>query len=167
MSNAVRIQRFFPLNSEKLFSYFVEKDLLERWYAPAEMTIIVKEFHPLAGGRYSYYLRGKQGLWTCEGTFREVAPYSSITMFDSFLIDPSGNVQLSNIDSKFHFESAPGGTKMLLEQTGFFSNEAATTSETSWQQRLSYLSGLIDDEVSGNVEEAQPRTNHKTETHFQ
>ncbi|HXH74189.1 MAG TPA: SRPBCC domain-containing protein [Bacteriovoracaceae bacterium] len=166
MSNAVRIERFFPLDSKELFSYFVEKDLIERWFAPAEMTLIMREFHPLSGGRYSYYLRGKQGLWPCEGTFREVKPYDTIIMFDAFLIDPEGNVQLSNIDTHFKFIEGTDGTTLSMTQTGFFNSEAESAAEISWNQRLSYLSGLIDDEVKGNLEEPQPRTGHKTETHI-
>lgn len=157
MSNAVRVERFFPINTQRLFDYFTRQNLLERWMYPDDMVVKFKSFDPLVSGHYLYELEGKNGSWIYEGDFVEIVFPSIIVMLDRKITDPQGNVEAMNIETRIDFYPNNEGTKIWLFQKGFFNKEAAYASETVWQQRLSNLASLIDDEVSGNVEEAEPR----------
>lgn len=157
MSNAVRIQRFFPIKTHRLFEYFVQQKLLERWMYSDDMVVKFRRFDPVVSGHYLYEMEGKNGSWHYEGEFLEIVFPSIMVMMDRKITDPQGNVEGLNIETRIDFYPNNEGTKIWLFQTGFFNKEAAYSSETSWQQRLTNLVSLVDDEVRGNVEEAEPR----------
>ncbi len=156
MDYSVRIQRFFPIKNTQLFEYFVHKDLLERWFNPIDMVVRFYKLDAVTGGHYHYVLLGKEGEWSCEGKFLEVETPYGIVMQDRRLLDPRSNTVTTNITTEIEFHGTGEGVRLNLVQIGFFNSEAASASKTGWEQRLSYLAGIVDMDASGKIVKADP-----------
>jgi uncharacterized protein YndB with AHSA1/START domain len=59
--------KFFPLDSESLFKFFSQPELLEKWSAPDGMTLKLPVFDFKVGGKYKYIHSSSNG----EGVSRQ------------------------------------------------------------------------------------------------
>lgn len=139
----INLNKFFPVDKDKLFKYFSQKDLVEKWQAPTGMTLKLPQFEARAGGSYRYEHTGQDGLYVCEGNFKEFVPGERIIQFDRFIRDPKGKNIFENLQTTIDFQEKAGGTEVRIRQTGFTTDEQAKMCQDGWDQSFELLSQLV------------------------
>ncbi|WPU64311.1 SRPBCC family protein [Peredibacter starrii] len=147
MANEVNMTKFFPIDSETLFNYFVQPNLIEQWAYPEGMTLKIPEFDAKVNGRYRYEHTGKDGQYLCTGHIKELVPGKKLIQFDEEIKGPDGKTLYQNLESGVEFFSKPGGTEIRLYQRGFEDEEGAVECEQGWQQSLDHLSDIVGKEA--------------------
>ena len=148
MRNNMDVQRFFPIDSERLFSFFTKKELMEQWAAPTGMKLKLPIFEARTGGQYRYEhtdLNG--GMYVCEGEFKEVIPEEKIVQLDRFIKDPQGKLLDENLECIITFDSKFGGTEVHISQKGFKDEKSADQCLEGWAQCLDKLSQFVNRET--------------------
>ena len=141
------VTKFFSIDAKRLFDYFTQAELLEKWSAPEGMTLKIPVFEARPGGRYRYEHTSKDGVYVCEGFVKEIIPEKKLVQQDEYIKSPKGEELGKNLECTIDFESMPGGTEVRIETTGFDKKEFADECETGWTQCLDKLSDLISNEV--------------------
>lgn len=139
----INFNKFFPVPKERLFNYFAKRDLVERWQAPNGMTLKLPKFEARAGGTYRYEHTSKDGVYTCEGSFKEFNPGERIVQFDEFIRDPKGNTLSENMETIIDFQEKPGGTEVRLKSSGFANEEQTQMCQEGWEQCFEQLADLV------------------------
>lgn len=145
--NDINLTKFFPIEKERLFNYFADKNLVEKWQVPPDMTLKLPKFEAREGGAYRYEHTSKDGLYVCEGNFREFKPGERIVQFDKFIRDPKGNNVFENLQTTVDFESKAGGTEMRIRQSGFKNEEQSQMCRDGWDRSFELLTELVNQEV--------------------
>lgn len=156
MNNGVDIRRFFPMDSERLFDYFMKPELQEKWAAPSGMTLKLPTFDARPGGAYRYEHTGAEGKYVCEGTFQEIIPQEKIVQLDHFVKNPRGETMYENLESSIEFEPKFGGTEVHIHQSGFDKQEDADGCFEGWTQCLDKLSQFVNQETGFGASGSTP-----------
>lgn len=143
----VKFNKFFPLEKERIFNYFAKKDLVEKWQAPSGMTLKLPKFEAREGGAYRYEHTSKDGLYVCEGNFKEFKPGERIVQFDKFIRDPKGDTILENLETTVDFQAKTGGTEVRIRQSGFTNDEQYQMCQEGWDKSFELLTDLVNKEA--------------------
>lgn len=143
MANEVNMTKFFPVDSNNLFKYFVQPNLLEQWCYPEGMSLKVPEFDAKANGRYRYEHTAKEGRYVCSGYIKELIPGKKLVQFDEVIKGPDGKKLWENLENGIELIPKPGGTEVRVYQRGFENEEGALECEQGWRQSLDHLSDLV------------------------
>lgn len=143
MSNEVKINKFFPIPVEKIFKYFVEPNLLEKWAYPEGMGLKVTQFEAKVGGRYRFEHTASNGLYVGTGYIKEIIPFKRLVQVDELITGPGEKKLFENLESTLEFGSQFDGTEVILVQTGFTSEESARECYDAWIQSFHHLTNLI------------------------
>jgi uncharacterized protein YndB with AHSA1/START domain len=145
MSHAIRIERFFSLPVHELYGYFIDKRLIERWSAPEGMTLKVPVFDFRVGGQYRFEHHGEAGTFVAVGHFRKIIQNELILSVDDEIRDASGKIVATGLSCSTRFASLGGGSGVVVEQSGFSSDEFARNCERSWNYCFDLLQDLVKD----------------------
>lgn len=140
--NELKVTRFFPLDRESLFGYWVEPLLLERWAYPEGMNLKVPVMEPRANGKYRFELRGPQGLYICNGHFENLVPNEKLVQVDT-VKDSEGRVIFDKLKCTTIFRQVAGGTEVTIIQNGFPDEKSMKECEKSWYESLDKLVQLF------------------------
>jgi uncharacterized protein YndB with AHSA1/START domain len=143
----IKFNKFYPLEKERMSKYFSEKALVEKWQAPSGMTLRLPKYEARAGGNYRYEHTSKDGVYVCEGSFKEFKPGERIVQFDKFIRGPKGDNLFENLETSVDFVAKTGGTELRIRQAGFKNEEQANMCQEGWEQSLDLLSELVNKEV--------------------
>jgi uncharacterized protein YndB with AHSA1/START domain len=143
MDHDVRINKFFSTDSETLFQYFIDSELIQKWAYPDGMSLKVTKYEALEGGKYHFEHSGKDGVYICTGFVKEFIPEKKIVQVDEKIIAPDGDKLFENLESIVEFSPQFGGTEVSLIHSGFSSQEAANECHIGWTQSLNHLTRLI------------------------
>lgn len=160
----IKFNKFFPLEKERLFDYFAKKDIVEKWQAPTGMTLKLPKYEARAGGNYRYEHSSKDGLYICEGNFKEFESGKRIVQFDKFIRGPKGDTLFENLETTVDFEVKPGGTELRIRQSGFVNEEQAHMCQEGWEQSLELLTELVNKEVGIQRGKAVPGSERELRT---
>lgn len=143
MSEQIQLTKFFLIDRETLFNYFVRADLLEKWAAPEGMTLRIPQFEAKIGGRYRYEHTGQDGVYICTGHFREFDPGRKLVQWDELISKPNGEPLYKSLESSIEFNSKLGGTEVKINQRGLPDEKSAKECEMGWSQSFDKLDELI------------------------
>ncbi len=136
------VVKFFPLERESLFGYWIEPSLLERWAYPDGMNLKVPVMEARADGKYRFEHRGPDGLYICNGYFKLLIPNEKIVQVDT-VKNPEGFVIFKDLQCITIFRQLAGGTEVTINQSGFPDDESMKECENSWYQCLDKLQKLF------------------------
>jgi uncharacterized protein YndB with AHSA1/START domain len=143
MNHDVRLNKFFATDTENLFKYFINPELLEKWAYPDGMSLRIPEFEAQAGGQYRYEHTGDDGVYVCSGHIKDLVPGKKLVQLDEKIVAPNGEKLFENLESILEFSPQFGGTEISMIQTGFTNQEAANECHIGWTQCLNHLTHLI------------------------
>ncbi len=144
MSQKIKLERFFTIPVHELFGYCTDPRLIERWSAPAGMTLKV-HVDVRVGGHYRYEHMNQTGKYICEGHYRKIIQNELIRMVDDEIRAPNGEVIASHLTCDLSFVSFAGGSGIVIEQSGFKSKAFAEECRRSWESCLNQLQDLVKD----------------------
>jgi uncharacterized protein YndB with AHSA1/START domain len=140
----LRLERLIASPPELLFALFVEPAQLIRWWAPDgyEATVDVLDVRP--GGRWRIILNRADGTRLVNsGVYRGIEPPRRLA-FTFAWEDPDGT-RHHETDVIVSFESAPGGTRLLLTQRSFESKQARDSHQRGWSACLDRIGMIVDE----------------------
>lgn len=143
MENEVKLSKFFSIDRETLFNYFIDKNLLEQWAYPDGMSLKIPELDAKVGGSYRWEHTAKDGTYVCTGRFKDIVPGEKIVQLDALVKAPDGKKVFENLESIYTFTSKPGGSEVQVIQRGFEDEAGAVECEQSWSECFNHLSELI------------------------
>lgn len=138
----LKITKFIPVEREKVFKYFVQPELLEKWSYPDGMTLKVPSLEPRINGKYRFEHTAKEGKYTCDGYFKDFILNEKLIQVDTVRL-PDNNLLFENLEAVTHFKALQGGTEITIVQSGFPDEESLRSCEESWHQCLSNLTNLL------------------------
>ena len=152
----LKVTKFFPLDKEGLFGYWVEPLLLERWAYPDGMNLKVPVMEPRANGKYRFEHRGPQGLYICNGYFESLIPNEKLVQVDT-VKNPVGEVIFKDLKCTTVFRQVAGGTEVTISQSGFPDEQSMKECEKSWYESLDKLVQLFHRNI-GSDRQGESRT---------
>lgn len=136
------VKKFFPLDRESLFGYWIEPALLERWAYPDGMNLKVPLLEARENGKYRFEHRGPDGLYICNGFFKLLIPNEKIIQVDT-VKNPEGFFIFKDLECTTSFRQVAGGTEVSITQSGFQDEASMKECENSWYQSLDKLDHLF------------------------
>ncbi len=143
----VKVSKMIPIETDKLFLYFTEPRLLEKWAAPDGMKLRIPKFDAKVDGDYTFIHTGPEGEYTCKGKFKEFIPDTKLIQKES-VWGPDGRPLLENLDCITQFRQTRGQTEVRIVQRGFPDAASAKACEESWGQCFDKLRLLLLEDMS-------------------
>lgn len=143
----LHLHRVFNAPPERVYRAFLEAEALSKWLAPNGYTAVVHTLEPVAGGEYHITLNNfKTGdQLSVKGKYLELLPNQLIRYSDQ-LCDDSGGLTTEFTEKTIHFDANFMGTEITIEQTGFSSHQPKEILYLEWQQSLSLLELLVNND---------------------
>ncbi|HXH74150.1 MAG TPA: SRPBCC domain-containing protein [Bacteriovoracaceae bacterium] len=142
MVSDLKISKVIPAEKSQVFSYMTRRELVEQWSAPEGMTLNIPQFEAKAGGKYRYEHSSKEGVFICEGFFKEIVPNEKIVSVETGM-GPDGKVMFMGLECITTLKTVPGGTEFTVIQRGFSNEEMRQNCDQGWTQCLNKLSNLL------------------------
>jgi uncharacterized protein YndB with AHSA1/START domain len=84
-SNQLIAKRTFEAPKSKVWQYYTNAELLDKWWAPEPYKAITHSFDFREGGHWHYVMQGPNGdAHYCINTYKTIDPENSFTAFDAF-----------------------------------------------------------------------------------
>lgn len=147
MEYKVQVRHSFPVSREKLFPYFLDKNLVEQWSMPEGMTLKVPEFEASEGGRYKYVHTDQKGRkYECVGHVEKLKFPNRMVMIDEKISGPDGKVMYENLRCVLELKESGDRTEVTVTQTGFRDAKGASECQRGWEESFHHLGQLVGDE---------------------
>ena len=126
---------------ERVFAAFVEPDSLAEWWGPRGFTSHTIELDLREGGRYRIAMQPPEGdVFHLRGEFREIVPPNRLVYtFEWEEPTPDDRQTLVMLT----FERVDGGTRLILDQGPFATDERYALHERGWSETLERLEGWL------------------------
>ena len=123
---------------EAVYAAWTEPELLRRWLAPGNATVVRAVAEPEVGGTFLVEMRGADGRrWLTRGLYREVVPNRRLVQ--TWQWEGSGVETLVTVE----FEAeAPGRTRLTLTHSRFADDEVRDEHVQGWSGCLAKLEAL-------------------------
>jgi uncharacterized protein YndB with AHSA1/START domain len=138
---SLHIERVLPSPPSVVFDALIAPDQLARWWGPSGFTAPSLELDPRVGGKYRITMQPPEGeLFHLSGAFREVEPPSRLSYtfrWEEPTPDDRETVvtlTLSDVDD---------ATALIVDQTGFATEERRSLHERGWTESLERLHELV------------------------
>lgn len=138
MMDGFTVIKSFEASPEKVFKYFTQANLIEKWSYPHDMTLEVPLFEAKVGGHYRYEHTNQKGVFACTGYIKEFIPNQRLVQIDTVL-DPTGRMIFDRLECVTEFKKSLDGTEVSVSQSGFPDEESLRDCEASWVQCLKNL----------------------------
>ncbi len=123
---------------EAVYAAWTEPDMLRRWLAPGNATVVRAVAEPWVGGTFLIEMRGGDGRrWLTSGLYREVVPHRRLVQTWRW----EGSEVETLVTVEFEPEEA-GGTRLTLTHSRFAEDGARDEHEQGWSGCLAKLERL-------------------------
>lgn len=138
----LHLERAVSAPPERVFAACVEADALAAWWGPAGFTSGTVTLDARVGGRYRIAMQPPAGsLFHLCGEFRAVEPPDRLVYtFVWEEPDPDDRETLVSLV----FRRIPDGTKIVLDQAPFATEERYALHETGWTETLDRLARFVE-----------------------
>ncbi len=155
MNKELKITHRFHRTKEDLFNYWVNPKLFEKWAAPEGFTLKVNSMEAKKGGIYSMVHTGpkgeNEGPYVCNGYFKEYTPDEKLVQIDTVL-GPDGTALFRDLECVVEFKSKLDGTEVTVTQRGFTDEKTRNDCEKGWEDSLTNLDALLNEETFRELE---------------
>ena len=128
---ALRLERLIPSPREVLFALWMEPTQLVKWWAPDGYEALVHDLDVQPGGRWRIGLRRPDGgTATTSGVYRIVEPPRRLAF--TWAWEDERGTRGPESEVTVSFETAPGGTRIVLEHKRFESLQARDRHNAGW-----------------------------------
>jgi glutathione S-transferase len=135
------LNRHFNAAPERVFAAFTEKEQMQSWYGPENMTVPHCEVDPRVGGAYRIELHGAAGnVSIVTGVFKEIEAPRKLVFTWGWL-----NGAGRNPETVVALTLTPrdGGTDLELVQTGFLQEEFRVGHQDGWTSGFKSLEASL------------------------
>jgi len=134
----LRLERLIAAPPERVFDLWAEPEQVVRWWGPDGYDIPVHALDIRPGGRWRTTMRSPEGgLHTVSGVYRTVDRPRRL-VFTWGWEDENG-ARGHETEVTVTFEAAPGGTRLVLSQQTFESNESRDNHGKGWSSSFECL----------------------------
>ena len=128
---ALRLERLIPSPRDVLFALWMEPAQLVKWWAPDGYEAVVRDLDIQPGGRWRISLRRSDGgLVTTSGVYRIVDPPRRLAF--TWAWEDEHGTRGAESEVTVNFETAPGGTRIVLRHKRFESRQARDRHTAGW-----------------------------------
>ena len=132
------LHRVIDAPVEAVYAAWTEPELLRRWLAPGDVTVVRAVAEVAVGGTFLVEMQGTDGQrWLTRGLYREVVPQRRLVHTWRW----EGSEVETLVTVEFEPESA-GGTRLTLTHSRFARDEARDEHEQGWSGCLAKLEEL-------------------------
>ena len=132
------LHRVFDAPVETVYAAWTEPEMLRRWLAPGNATVVRAVAEVAVGGTFLVEMRGTDGRrWLTRGLYREVVPQRRLVHTWRW----EGSEIETLVTVEFEPESA-GRTRLTLTHSRFARDEARDEHEQGWSGCLAKLEAL-------------------------
>ncbi len=132
------LHRVIDAPVETVYAAWTDPELLRRWLAPGDTTVVRAVAEPEVGGSFLVEMRGADGRrWLVRGAFREVVPCRRLVL--------SWRWEGTDVETLLAVEFEPeaaGGTSLTLTHSRFAQDEARDEHLRGWNGCLAKLEAL-------------------------
>jgi uncharacterized protein YndB with AHSA1/START domain len=137
----LRLERLIPLPPEILFALWTEPAQLLKWWAPEGYEPSVDALDTRPGGRWRTILRRSDGSTLATGgVYRIVEPPRRLAF--TWAWEDERGARDHETEVTVNFEPAPGGTRLVLEQRRFESQQARDNHTIGWSASFDRLTDI-------------------------
>ena len=123
---------------EVVYAAWTEPEMLRRWLAPGNVTVVRAVAEVAVGGTFLVEMRGPDGRkWLARGRYREVVPHRRLVHTWRW----EGSEIETLVTVEFEPEAA-GGTRLTLTHSRFAQEEARDEHVRGWTGCLAKLEAL-------------------------
>ncbi|MBC7538355.1 MAG: SRPBCC domain-containing protein [Bacteriovorax sp.] len=137
----VEVTKLISSGRENIFTAWIRPDLLEKWYYPEGMKLVVETLEYRVGGKFRYKNFGNEGEFISTGTFKEIIPNEKLEYFVK--VNGPGDIALYDTILRVEFRSLNNGTEINVTQTGFTEQNGINSCKRGWTESLENLSKLF------------------------
>jgi len=140
--NVLRLERLIAAPPERVFELWTEPEDLVRWWGPDGYDVPVHALDVKPGGRWRTTMRSPDGqLLTVSGVFRTIEPPRRLVFTWGW--DDEHGVRGPETEVTVTFDAAPGGTRLVLMQQVFESQESRDNHSKGWSSSFDCLERLV------------------------
>ena len=134
----VTLHRVIDAPVEAVYAAWTEPEMLRRWLAPGNATVVRAVAEVVVGGTFLVEMRGAEGRrWLTRGVYREVVPHRRLV--HTWRWEGSDLETLVTVE----FEPEPAGrTRLTLTHSRFAEDDARDEHERGWTGCLAKLEAL-------------------------
>jgi uncharacterized protein YndB with AHSA1/START domain len=133
----LRLERLIRADRERVFAAWTNPEEMQKWSAPAGLSIPEGEMDVRVGGRWRVLMLEPNGTrHEAFGTYREVTPPERL-VFTHAWVAGDGSSPETTVTVEFHEEA--GGTRVVLTQVGFADPGTRDGHEEGWASSLDKL----------------------------
>ena len=132
------LHRVIDAPVEAVYAAWTEPEILRRWLAPGNATVVRAVAEPEVGGTFLVEMRGAEGRrWLTRGLYREVVPLRRLVHTWRW----EGSEVETLVTVEFEPEAA-GRTRLTLTHSRFAEDEGRDQHEQGWSGCLAKLEAL-------------------------
>lgn len=139
------LTRIFDAPCERVFRAWIEPELLKRWSAPRNFTVIGGSGELRPGGLWQCHMRSSEGVdFRVGGIYREIVPPERLVFthaWDGEAGKPGTEETLVTVT----LEDADGKTLLTFRQEGFDSRGSRDGHREGWSECFDLLAELLAD----------------------
>jgi uncharacterized protein YndB with AHSA1/START domain len=140
--NEFTLSKFFPVDPEKVFTYWTVPQTIEQWSYPDGMSLKVPEYEGEKGGQYRYEHTADNGVYIGTGYFKEFIPNKKLVQVD-MVKDPNGTILFEELETTVEFKYLGSGTEVTLTVRGFEDQKSVDGCKQAWEQCIDHLKNLL------------------------
>lgn len=138
----LQVTRTIKARRPRVFDSWTKPELMQRWFAPGEMTVANASADLRVGGEYRVEMQGVDGfVHIAGGVYKKIVTNEllSFTWGASCDSGNAGNETLVTVE----FKDVEGGTELTLTHEHFTSAEAAAKHQHGWDGCLENLEKFL------------------------
>ena len=134
----LRLERVIAATPERLFALWTEPEELVKWWGPEGFATPKHAMDVRAGGRWRTTMRRPDGTeHTVSGIYRTLDPPRRLVFTWGW--DDDAGMRGHETEVTVTFEPTPGGTRMVLLQTGFADKDSRDRHNDGWTSSFTCL----------------------------
>ena len=138
---SLRLERLIPSPPDVLFAFWTEPAQLVRWWAPDGYDPTVHALDIRPGGRWRIAMRSPDGrVLVMSGVYRIVEPPRHLAF--TWAWEDERGAPGHETEVTVSFDAVPGGTRLVLMQQRFESQQARDGHHAGWSSAIERLSKI-------------------------
>ena len=137
---SLQVKRVIKASPAELFEAWTKPELMQKWFAPAPMTVESATQDLRVGGAYSIKVLKGSGTLHVEGTYKQIIPNKLL----AFTWTPCSESPSYETLVTVEFKEASGGTEVTITHEGFQNAEAVAKHEFGWNGCLDNLAKVTE-----------------------